>query len=289
MSLESVYSSIVKPCVVAFIRKWAAAEGQSLEFPSIVGTGFVVDECGIIATNRHVVEAFNHAPPEVLEDQNGPLVMAGLFRVRQTDGAMTPLFCDVVAAGAVDVPASMLTRYHPNQPDIAFAQINARGLKVLELDTDREVFEGMTLATAGFPMGADALMPNGFLESVNPTLQQGIVSGILPWPCPHPHDYLLNVMLMAGASGSPVFFPDSGKVAAIAYSGLKEIEGNPSCWYKVPTNLTFASPSRVVRTLLEAVRNSGQIVIDPNVPHESELLRGDQDGATAGGFPWEPR
>lgn len=53
MGLPETFEA-VRPSIVAFISRVALAKPV---FPNIFGTGFCVDRSGIIATNRHVIEA----------------------------------------------------------------------------------------------------------------------------------------------------------------------------------------------------------------------------------------
>ena len=77
----------------------------------------------------------------------------------------------------------------PAGPDLAFVPVKARGLPAVALDGPEAIDEGTEVATAGFPMGTDALMAPGWIHQVTPTLQRGIISAVLPFPCPTPHAY----------------------------------------------------------------------------------------------------
>ena len=61
MSLADTYEKI-KPSIVAFTEKFSIFtdaelhDKRNVSFPPILGTGFVVDENGVIATNNHIYE-----------------------------------------------------------------------------------------------------------------------------------------------------------------------------------------------------------------------------------------
>src|ERR1035437_9512661 len=68
MSIVEAYK-LVKPSIVAFVLKYIPVFDKGApppHFPVILGTVFVVREDGVIATNAHVVRAFQNAfrPPD---------------------------------------------------------------------------------------------------------------------------------------------------------------------------------------------------------------------------------
>ena len=70
-------------------------------------------------------------------------------------------------------------------------------------------------------------------------------------------------MVQGGASGSPVFLNETGRVIGILYAGLTDTGvafRNPSAdgkaaaepiFYTVPTNISYVVPSHYIRTALE--------------------------------------
>ncbi len=53
----------VQPAVVAIVDTVVySADGTTPEFADVIGTGFFVDETGIVVTNRHVVEDLKALP-----------------------------------------------------------------------------------------------------------------------------------------------------------------------------------------------------------------------------------
>src|SRR5262245_46763039 len=62
MSLVETFET-VRPSVVALGSRLAQTrQGETPGFPTILGTGFVVDARGIVMTNRHVANALQHLP-----------------------------------------------------------------------------------------------------------------------------------------------------------------------------------------------------------------------------------
>ena len=58
MTLPDTYEAI-RPAIVAFT---SGVVGRSPAVPQVIGTGFVVDSRGVVATNRHVVESLAELP-----------------------------------------------------------------------------------------------------------------------------------------------------------------------------------------------------------------------------------
>jgi hypothetical protein len=79
---------------------------------------------------------------------------------------------------------------------------------------------GMAIATAGFPLGSNPLLVYGNVNQLTPTLRHGIVSGVFPFDVPYAHGFTIDVMSQGGASGSPVFDPESGDVLGVIHAGF---------------------------------------------------------------------
>jgi S1-C subfamily serine protease len=212
----------VRRSVIAFASGWATiAEGEKPPLlPNIIGTGFIVDERGIVVTNRHVVEALAKLP-----------VMAG----RPTSFAM--VFTEIVlrenarTIGVVCVRlkrrfiATELETDHPYYgqlaTDLAIVQLAVCGVPALHVSKDEgRIIAGMPIATAGFPLGSHPLLVYGNVNQLTPTLRHGIVSGVFPFDVPYAHGFTIDIMSQGGASGSPVFDPETGDVLGVIHAGF---------------------------------------------------------------------
>lgn len=271
MGISAAYK-LVKQSIVAFTLKYIPVFDDKTPpplFPTILGTGFVVREDGVIATNAHVVRAFQRAPrpPDTPPDE---WVVRALM-LRMTEKGMLEIPLEVIGVGVITSFNTGKAYYGPKGgPDIAFVHVKARGLPTVQIDRTTLIEEGMELATAGFPMGTDALIAPGWLHQVTPTLQRGIVSAVLPFACQTPHGYSINLMSQGGASGSPVFSCETGAVVGVLYGGLNDIaltlKGKDP--YKVPTNISYVVPSHyLANALAEFAKNP-----DMQLPAETKAI-----------------
>jgi len=251
MNLKDAYSK-VKQSIVAFTPKYLPDPGLHLQpkiFP-IFGTGFVVRNDGVVLTNNHVVKKFRRVPRPPYVVPNDWCVAADYFF--QTDRGVLKIPLEVIGSGEPIEFKHPEPYYGPDIPDLSFVRVKATGLPSVTLFKN-EVFEGMEIATAGYPMGTDALTAPGWLHQIGPMLQRGIISAILPFPREDPHAYALNIMVQGGASGSPVFDPATSAVLGMVSSGLYDFLGNDNIVYKVPTNISYAVPANYLRLSMKAL------------------------------------
>lgn len=254
---------MIRPSVVAFASKMVntPAGGRPL-FPEIIGTGFVVDSDGIVVTNRHVVDALQHLPPHPLTGARAEVAIVWGQPEAVGDGVALPLlFVDIKAYSAITSFSTTGPFYGEDLPDLGFVQLKVRGIPALLLATEPNVLrQGLEVATAGFPLGTDPLIPYGKVSQITPLLRRGIVSSLLPFPCPNPHGFTLDVMSQGGASGSPVFLTNSPTVVGMVHAGFPG------------TNVTLALPSRLIRDAVNACTN-GQPLDLSDVPTLESLMR----------------
>ena len=273
VSLSEVFAA-VRPSIVAFMPRFAraAADGGRPDVFPIIGTGFVLDD-GFVATNEHVVDALLSLPkpPDFPKDQWSftAVLFHHLDKKRfpnaPSEGyAQIPLeVLGVVRSGELELTGDGIY-YGPRKPDINIVHVKAKGLPRLELLASTDVLhEGTEVATIGFPMGTQALSAPGWVHQYGPFLQRGVISAILPFACKAPHSFVINVMGMGGASGSPVFLSDNPKAIGILNAGLLEplptfgtVQGQVAQigMTQVRTNFSYVVPSYFLSGVLEKLK-----------------------------------
>jgi len=290
MTLTESYAKI-KRTVVAFVPKFLPVNrpGESApEFPPIFGTGFIIDE-GVVVTNDHVIRAIARLPrPRDCPPDVWPVNCLLWHFVPEKGMATIPL--DVLGVFTIDQMETGEIYYGPPKPDVAFVQVKMKGLPKVNVKFElKEIKEGQEIATAGFPMGTEALTAPGYLHQLTPTLQKGIISAVLPFECETPHAIMINVMVQGGASGSPVFLPDTGDVIGVLYAGLQEtrqtISRLPSKISKdieklepslhshvctVPANISYVVPAHYIEKMLHGIKE------DPNAKLADDTLTLDE-------------
>ncbi len=257
--LRESYKNL-KPSVVAIAKKTS----KNPYFPEIIGTGFFVREDGIIATNDHVIKKINELQKE--EGKNEKVVdtvVAVYFEMAEKGMQTVPLLVDGVTKIRQNVPSG--PHYGPDQFDLGFLVLkDVADCPVVEFSMD-DLHEGANVAVSGFPMGTRTLMAEGWVHQLGPTLQSGVIGAVLPFECKTPHGILIDVSVLGGSSGSPIFDPDTGKVLGIVYGGLNEMYGGKGYCnaeglvYKVPTSLTLGIPSWFIKKALDALSGHAEI------------------------------
>jgi S1-C subfamily serine protease len=233
----------VRPSIVAFGSKLAIVNGgQEPAFPPLIGSGFIVDERGIVITNRHVAEALRALPraPDTNEPGAFALVFSDVIRHDEGDYGIGAAIVELIRYDLLTQFSADGEYYGQAVPDLAFIQLNVRDVPALKLVTEPwSIRIGMAVATAGFPLGTDPLIVYGGVNQVTPFLRHGIVSSLLPFPCPTPHGFTVDIMSQGGASGSPIFRTYDGAVVGVLHAGFPG------------TNITLAVPANIAAFALE--------------------------------------
>jgi S1-C subfamily serine protease len=256
--LENTFE-IVRSSIVAFASRVVRRERP--QFPEIIGTGFVVDARGVVATNRHVIDALKALPRHPSRNESSAFcILPTSIQSSGDQRYMGTLFVGIRGYNVLEsfVPAG--SYYGQALPDFGFIQLEVQQLPALQLSEDAfSLRVGMPIATAGFPLGTDALLIYENISQVMPFLRHGIVSSVLPFPCPNPHGFTIDVMAQGGASGSPIFLPERPLAVGILHAGF---EG---------TNITFGVPSTIVAKGLEECLKSSPLDL-VGVPTFADLV-----------------
>lgn len=199
------------------------------------GTGFIVGNGNLVATNAHVV-------PEG-SDPDAPVLV---IQARNSKGEP-------------QIRRAFLTTRDKGH-DLAVLTIQGTALPALKLNNSENIREGQQIAFTGFPIGG-AL---GF----SPVTHRGMVSSITPIALPGANAHQINEKMInriksgafnifqldatayPGNSGSPVFDIDSGEVIGII--NMVFIKSIRESALSQPSGITYAIPSKYLQATLPA-------------------------------------
>jgi S1-C subfamily serine protease len=223
----------VKPSIVVvgtFMRSRAPAF-------MLRGTGFVVGNGTLVATNTHVADTALDA--QKLETLAVLTIVDGQRQVREAR---------IVASSP--------------EHDLTLLQIDGPALPALPLGDASKVREGQSIAFIGFPIGS--------VLGFTPVTHRGIVSAITPIVIPVDNTSRLNATnrnflsrgsfpvfqldatAYPGNSGSPVFDQDSGEVVGIVNMVL--VKASKESGLSQPSGITYAIPVNHLVALITAPR-----------------------------------
>lgn len=261
----------VSPAVVAFGSRLVPSKTTLTPgFPLIVGTGFIVDERGLVLTNQHVIDAIGQIPaharfvmlfPQPIS-QNGHTMFGVILR-------------QILAVNSISSFESSGPYFGEATPDFGFVQINLQGLPVIEICGDSNVIEvGLEVATLGFPMGDVPLTPydKGKASQISAFARRGIVSSVLPCACADPHGFSVDILSEGGASGSPIFRTDDPRAIGILHAGFN---GAP---------ITYGVPGHFLQSGLEIVKKNWSPNLD-SIPTLKDLIEKEKPQGPKG-FEW---
>lgn len=221
----------VKPSIVA-VGSFERLRSPQFTFS---GTGFVVGDGTLVATNEHVVaKLISREEKEVLS-----------VAVR-------------TAAGMEIRPAKRIAA--DTSADLALLKVDGAPLPALVLGESAGVREGEQYLLTGFPIGA--------VLGLFPVTHQAMIASITPIAIPAPRAdkldarmvrrlnagaytvFQLDAIAYPGNSGSPVYHSESGRVVGIVNSVF--VKGTKESALTQPSGITYAIPAQKLKELLES-------------------------------------
>ena len=203
------------------------------------GTGFVVDDGTLVATNAHVLPAST--------DVNR-LEVIGVLMPPSENAAATFREARTVAAN----PGA----------DLVLLKLSGAPLPALRVGDSNTVKEGQSILMTGFPLGA-ALGPY-------PATHRGMISSVTPIVLPQAHAgsldpkvirrlasgsfdvFQLDATAYPGNSGSPIYDESSGVVLGIV--NMVFVKGTKETALSQPSGITYAVPSKYLLELMQGAR-----------------------------------
>ncbi len=201
------------------------------------GTGFVVGDGTLVATNAHVV-------PEVLDSASGEA-----------------LVIQVLSSRAGPQQRVVKTVANDKSHDLALLRIGGAPLPALVLQTGGPVREGESAAFTGFPIGN--------VLGLSPVTHRAIISSITPIALPSATANQLNEKVIKrlksgtfeiyqldgtaypGNSGGPLFETERGEVIGII--NMVFVKGTKESTLTQPSGISFAVPVLYLQELLKSL------------------------------------
>ena len=230
------------PATIARIKASIVAVGtfERLRNPqfSFAGTGFVVGDGLLIATNDHVV------PKTVSRERGEDIAIA------------VP-----AAGGTAQIRMARRTAASVGS-DLALLRIEGKPLPPLAFGDAEAVREGESYLVTGFPMGSVlGLFPvthRAMIAAVSPIAipaaraDQLDARSVRRLSTPSFPVFQLDATAYPGNSGSPVYHPESGAVVGIVNSVF--VKATREAALAQPSGITYAIPARQLIELLQDAR-----------------------------------
>ena len=287
-ALTDLYES-AGPCIVGFISKMVQAPtGYPPPFPDIIGTGFLVTADGVVATNRHVVDALWKLP--IIPGTNEPSGAGFIFMVSEDKLGGQILNLKIRDVAVLQGFSPEIDWYGQDVPDVGFVQLQITGVPFLELATeDFAIRPGMEISTMGYPLGTLPLVLQNKVNQLGPFIRRGIVSSVYPFSSAQPHGFTIDIMQQGGSSGSPIFAGDSPRVVGLMWGGVQEPRqaqsASMSLTYTLNTNISICETSDMVNDALTKFLSTRK-PLEPSIPSLQQLREQYPRPEKTTGFRW---
>lgn len=198
----------------------------------IIGSGFCIHPRGIIVTCEHVFSAFmSKTVPELVAKL--PIDSKSRIPINDDIQILSPhiLFFKALHNKLMVFPVPIDVAMIKTDCDIGIVRLLKHtafpeGYPSLDIEDYSQIYEGMEVATCGFPLGNYLGKQIGTMTS---SFTKGIISSIIPYHgCPLNliKGFQLNLTATYGNSGGPVFAPNTGKVFGILQGGVLNQNGD---------------------------------------------------------------
>ena len=248
--------------IVAIIDRFVYSPDQSTPvFPQVIGTGFFVDSGGIVATNRHIVQALKAMRKHPTTGRRSGAVFAFGRTKAVEGGSILPTVIIPIANYTMldSFTASKRAEWFGTAvPDVGFLQVEARETPALALAVDPSAIRpGVEIATAGFPMGERLIVGEDKVQQVSCTLRHGVIASVFPYEVEHPHGFTIDIMTQGGESGSPVFKTDEAVALGMIAAGIDFV------------NYTSAEPAWIISQALQSYKSMNPVDFSALPTYES--------------------
>ena len=230
------------PATIAQVKASIVAVGtfERLRNPqfSFAGTGFVVGDGLLVATNEHVV-------PRTLNNDRGESIAVAI------PAADSTVQIRPARRAAAD-----------GASDLALLRIEGKPLPALTLGDAQAVREGDWYLFTGFPIGS--------VLGLFPVTHRAMIAAVTPIAIPAARAdqldarvarrlnagsfpvFQLDATAYPGNSGSPVYDPESGDVLGIV--NMAFVKGTKEAVLTQPSGICYAVPAKYLQLLLDKAR-----------------------------------
>jgi len=221
----------VKPSIVA-VGTFQKTRSPAFAFR---GTGFVVGDGTLIATNAHVL-------PGALQTENLESIVVMIAG----------------AEGRPPQPREAKTIAIDREHDLALLRVSGTPLPAMRLGNPADVREGQTHAFTGFPIGSVLgffpVTHRGMIASITPIALPGVTSQQLDERLIRRLQsgaflvFQLDATAYPGNSGSPLYDIETGAVIGII--NMVFVKGTKESALSQPSGISFAVPVQFLQELL---------------------------------------